>query len=136
MNTNRNISAEILRTAIPGTIIGIIYQIFKWDAGADGLFNLRLLLLIMAGICLFYLLHYLDARLSAMLSPNFGTLGQREVFHFRRLDHRARQAERAVSCKPSNQLASKCLSQYSTVCRSRQKVSNLKARSVCKKRLD
>ena len=61
-----------------GAALGLVYQTYKYEAAADGYWNIRLMLLVPLGVLFFYILQYLDSRLIFAISRNYTAEMDRE----------------------------------------------------------
>ena len=67
----RDKSKDSAPTLVLGMMFGLVYQIYKYDIGADSLLNVRLALIMLSGVFFFYSIHYIDSRLMSVLVTKY-----------------------------------------------------------------
>ncbi len=62
-----------------GIALGVAFHIYKFEAGGDTFWNVRLLLISLVGVLLFLVFRHLDARLIRLMARNYDTTAHRET---------------------------------------------------------
>ncbi|GAB4344823.1 MAG: hypothetical protein Kow0099_24550 [Candidatus Abyssubacteria bacterium] len=62
-----------------GIAFGVAFHIYKFEAGGDTFWNVRLLLISLVGVLLFPVVRYFDARLIRLTARNYDTTAHRET---------------------------------------------------------